>query len=158
LPKVPWTRFLIGLLTTQAILAIALSAYVYSTFCGALPNGSLEKQARYSLLCHSGPGPIMLATVIIESLYQVVLGIDSVRSKNMVQVLGLCLDDMAMLIFIVLAFYAIEEVAAPDNANITDPTAFGNIRGAAAGIIVTVILGTLGLCAVAWKLFGEFQW
>ena len=105
--------------------------------------------------------PTYLTIFIFGFLYQLVLVYDSLRLKNTIQVIGLCLYNLGMLIYAAIQYDQIKTA-------IADLILRGYVDASAA-VWVTVqpylmaapciiAFFTLLMSFIAWKLYDEFAW
>lgn len=112
--------------------------------------------------------PTYLVLFIFGFLYQIFLCYDSLRLKNTIQVIGLCVFNVAMLIYAAVQVdqikNAIYNLADPDGVFVTqvyiaDPNGLWHrIYPFIVAVACIIALGTVVLSYTAWKLYDEFSW
>ena len=108
--------------------------------------------------------PTYLTLFIFGFLYQVVLVWDSLRLKNTIQVIGLCVYNVGMLVYASIQLDQIRRVInyLIGKAYILPPTPEDDIWAEIKPFLlaVPIIIGffTVVLSFIAWKLYDEFAW
>lgn len=108
--------------------------------------------------------PTYLTLFIFGFLYQVVLVWDSLRLKNTIQVIGLCIYNVGMLVYASIQLDQIRRVInyLIGQAYILPPTPEDDIWSEIKPFLlaVPIIIGffTVVLAFIAWKLYDEFAW
>lgn len=147
--------------TVQAIIVLAIEAYIFAKFqlslSPDLPAIPLSKSI-----------PTFLTLFIFGFLYQLILVWDSLRLKNTIQVIGLCIYNVGMLIYGSIQYDQIHKAISglqgtgeghgmqtyirPDTPIWADIQPFL--------IAVPCIIGvfTVAMSVIAWKLYDEFAW
>ena len=59
-------------------------------------------------MLHPTSGGIQAVILMVEVLYQLFLALDAGRRKNIVQIVGICLNNVSMLIMVALAYLNLE--------------------------------------------------
>lgn len=93
-------------------------------------------------------------TVIVEVCYQVILGLNAVRVRNIVHVIGICLNNIGILIFVILAGIGVEESAAAG----AEQHDLRELRTYAGLLMAVLFISTLALALAAWRLSAQFAW
>lgn len=104
LPRTKWTITFISVAFIQSILVIGLEAAIFGLVAQITVN-----EPYHALL--KGLLPALFVAVAFESIYQVVLGVSAARSKNTIQVFGICLNNICMVIFVALALDQVKRSA-----------------------------------------------
>jgi hypothetical protein len=105
--------------------------------------------------------PTYLTLFIFGFLYQLVLVYDSLRLKNTIQVIGLCMYDGGMLIYAAIQYDQIEKAI-----NYLGPKGFIDPNNQIWSVIKPYLLAVPCIIAFfsvvmsveAWKLYDEFAW
>jgi len=103
--------------------------------------------------------PTFLTLYIFSFIYQLILVWDALRLKNTIQVMGLCMYNVALLIYGAVQMQQIKDA-------VTQLHAMGDIdlkiwhesRPFLIAIPCVLALGTSLLSVVTWKLYDEFAW
>ncbi|KAK0128163.1 hypothetical protein ONS95_000144 [Cadophora gregata] len=153
-PNTTWTWAFLITTIVQAVIVLAIESYLFAKFQTSLQDGLSGEPLAKTI-------PTYLTLFIFGFLYQLVLVYDSLRLKNTIQVIGLCIYNVGMLIYASIQYDQI-------NKAIESLSALGLIK---AGIpiwpdirpyLVTVpgIIGffTVVMSFIAWKLYDEFAW
>lgn len=105
--------------------------------------------------------PTYLTLFIFAFVYQLVLVYDSLRLKNTIQVIGLCIYNLGLLIYAAVQYDQIKEamVALSRTGYIMpDSTVWGTVSPLLIAVPCVIALGTVVLSGIAWKLYEEFAW
>lgn len=105
--------------------------------------------------------PTYLSLFIFGFLYQLLLAYDSLRLKNTIQVIGLCLYNLGMLIYAAIQYDQIDvAIRTLLNAAYIEPydPIWKDVKPFLLAVPVIISFFTLVLSFVAWKLYDEFAW
>lgn len=142
IPHTTLTRVLTAIVFVQVVIYISLEAYIWC-------QGDFVGLAAFDVML----GPLI--TLVFESLYQIYLSLDAVRRRNTVQVIGICWNNLSMCILMVLTLVAgLDAMSYQRN----DFTTYFTIRSASYVLVALLAMSTIALCAVAWRLYSEFEW
>ena len=110
--------------------------------------------------------PTYLTLFIFGFLYQLLLVWDSLRLKNTIQVIGLCIYNIGMLVYASIQFDQIRR--AIDGLKRTnfegksyimpDDDIWEQIRPYLMTVPIIIGVFTVGMGFIAWKLYDEFAW
>jgi hypothetical protein len=159
LPNTPWTVAFMVTTTVQAAIVLALEAYVFAKFQESLVHGP-----GFPTIPLVKTIPTYLTLFIFGFLYQLVLVYDSLRLKNTIQVIGLCIYNMGMLIYASIQYdqinKAIDGLAAQPGGSYIKPnmTVWTDIQPFLVASPCIIAAFTVGLSVIAWKLYDEFAW
>ena len=96
---------------------------------------------------------------IFGFLYQLLLSYDALRLKNTIQVIGLCLFNLALLLYAAVQMDQIQEaVKKLRDRNDIDIDVWPHTKPFLIAIPCIIAVGTVLLSLVAWKLYDEFAW
>ena len=107
--------------------------------------------------------PTYLTIFIFGFLYQCALVYDSLRLKNTIQVIGLCLYNVGMLVYATVQFGQIKNAIyylhffSPSYILLGDPV-WNDVQPYLIAVPCVIALGTVVMSYVAWKLYAEFSW
>ncbi|KAH8682191.1 hypothetical protein BX600DRAFT_36634 [Xylariales sp. PMI_506] len=156
-----WSRAFFLAIAAQAVLNIAFEAYVFAKF-----NGSLEDmtQAPYNTDPDVQPQlktiPTFLSLFIFGFIYELILSWDALRMKNTIQVIGICIANLALMIYTALQVDQIQQaigILETKNA-IQDLTIWSQVDGYLIAIPGIIGFFSLILGFITWKLYQEFAW
>ena len=156
-PNTTWTWAFMIAATLQAAVVLGLESYIFARFQMALTPG-LPPVAKTKVI------PTYLTLFIFGFVYELVLVYDSLRLKNTIQVIGLCLYNLGLLVYSSVQVDQINE-AVWTLYRQTSPSYL--IEGQLLWpvikpylIAIPVIIGffTAVLGFIAWKLYDEFAW
>lgn len=105
--------------------------------------------------------PTYLALFIFGAVYELLLVWDSLRAKNTIQVIGLCLYNFAMLVYGAVQVKQIEKsILFLQNDGFLEQNirVWENMRPFLIAVPVVSGVGTVVLAFAAWKLYDEFAW
>ena len=100
--------------------------------------------------------PTFLTLFIFGCIYQLVLVVDALRLKNTIQVIGICLLNIAELIYAAIQKDqlrdAFDSIQAPTEDFLRETNPF------LIAVPCVLAVGTVLMSFVAWKLYNEFAW
>lgn len=105
--------------------------------------------------------PTYLTLFIFGFLYQLVLVYDSLRLKNTIQVIGLCMYNAGMLIYAAIQYDQINKAVRQLNlVQYLEPgsTVWQDIRPFLIVVPCIIAFFTVVMAFIAWKLYDEFAW
>jgi hypothetical protein len=117
-----------------------------------------EVQSQYKTI------PTFLTLFIFGFLYELVVVWDALRMKNTIQAIGVCIANLALMIYTALQ---VDQIRIALNilgeANALKPTesapeVWDVIRPYLVAIPAVIGLGSIGLGFVSWKLYQVFAW
>lgn len=153
-PNTTWTWAFIITAAVQAAIVLAIESYLFANF-----QESLEPHQRAIPL--SKTIPTYLTLFIFGFLYQLVLVYDSLRLKNTIQVIGLCIYNGGMLIYASIQYdqinKAVEQLAEKGYIK-PGATVWEDIRPFLLVVPCVIAAFTAGMSFIAWKLYDEFAW
>lgn len=131
--------------------------YVFAEFqLSLVPNRAVETNSNTRAI------PTYLTIFIFGFLYQLVLVYDSLRLKNTIQVIGLCMYNVGMLIYAAIQYDQIRNAIGTlirfNYINQGPNNVWANIRPFLVAVPCVIALFTMFLSFVAWKLYDEFAW
>ena len=101
--------------------------------------------------------PTFLTLYIFGFIYELLLVYDALRLKNTIQVIGLCLFNLALLIYAAVQMDQIQEAVTNLGGGIR-PNAWPDSKPFLIAIPCVIAVGTAFMAFVAWKLYDEFAW
>jgi hypothetical protein len=105
--------------------------------------------------------PTYLTLFIFGFIYQLVLVYDSLRLRNTIQVIGLCLYNLGMLIYAAVQVdqikTAIIKLHSSNYIYLSDQL-WKDIQPLLVAAPCLLALGTVIMSFIAWKLYEEFAW
>lgn len=126
-------------------------SYVFAKFQIGLRNAAQESAARTI--------PTFLTLYIFGFVYELLLVYDALRLKNTIQVIGLCLFNLALLIYAAVQMDQIKDaVTGLLSRNEIEPSAWPDSRPFLIAIPCIIAVGTAQMAVIAWKLYDEFAW
>ncbi|KAH7319499.1 hypothetical protein BKA65DRAFT_103310 [Rhexocercosporidium sp. MPI-PUGE-AT-0058] len=153
-PNSTWTwAFLISTIV-QAVIVLAIESYLFAKFQTSIVEGLSSQPLAKTI-------PTYLTLFIFGFLYQLVLVYDSLRLKNTIQVIGLCIYNVGMLIYASIQYdqinKAIEALASKGWIKPGIPI-WPDIRPYLVAVPCIIGFFTVVMSVIAWKLYDEFAW
>lgn len=159
-----WPAAFMGVTLIQALICVAFEAYVFARFQintnSKIPFDNQQKvvKAQYKTI------PTFLTLIIFGVLYELVIVWDALRLKNTIQIIGVCIANLALLIYAALQIDQIKRafVTLQDNSGlapgVTADILWGKIQAFLFAMPAVIAVGTLCMGFIAWKLYREFAW
>lgn len=103
-----------------------------------------------------------LTLFIFASIYELILVWDTLRTKNTIQVIGVCVANIALLVYTILQLEPIEaaihllEEAHP--SALKSGSAWLDVMPFLVAIPCIIALGTITMVLMTWKLYQQFAW
>ncbi|KHN98903.1 uncharacterized protein MAM_03365 [Metarhizium album ARSEF 1941] len=158
--KSKWCAAFMGVTTLQAIICLAFESYVFAKFQTSLgPNVKVDKvQSQYKTI------PTFLTLFIFGFLYELVIVWDALRMKNTIQVIGVCIANLALLVYTALQVDQIDMAIrvlgqnAALEVGVTSTELFAQVHAFLIAIPSVIGLATVCMSFICWKLYQEFAW
>lgn len=133
-------------------------SYVFAKFQTSLHLPPRSEQSD-DVIPYSRAIPTSLTLYIFGFLYQLVLVYDALRLKNTIQVIGLCIFNIALLVYASVQMTQIRDaVNKLDSKGFIDRTVWDVTRPYLTAVPCIIALGFVLMSVVAWKLYDEFAW
>jgi hypothetical protein len=136
------------------------NSYVFAQFQSALkPNVTTpEVQSQAKTI------PTFLTLFIFGFLYELVVVWDALRAKNTIQAIGVCIANLAMLVYTSIqvdqirdALKVLVKYGALKEGE-TVQSIWEEVRAYLAAIPAIIALATVAMAFISWKLYQEFAW
>ncbi|CAM1504477.1 Fc.00g020680.m01.CDS01 [Cosmosporella sp. VM-42] len=158
--KSKWPAAFMAISVVQAVLCICFEAYVFAKFQISLGkyNHDDKVQSQYKTI------PTFLTLFIFGFLYLLILVWDALRMKNTIQVIGVCIADLALMVYTAIQVDQIQEaitILDQHGALKTDlvpKELWGDIKPYLVAIPAIIAFCTVAMSFVSWKLYQEFAW
>lgn len=152
-----WPRMFFGVSVLQAILCLAFEAYVFAVFQSNLKPAARNKanESQFKII------PTFLALFIFAFLYELILVWDALRAKNTIQIIGICISNLAILVYCVLQTDQISEavtILVMNGEALENRELWGVIRPFLIAIPIVIAIATVAMAYCAWKLYQVFAW
>lgn len=141
--------------TVTAVLVMGLEGFIFARYETEVLR--INAKTGYS----SKAIPTYFALVLFAEAFGVLMAWDSLRLKNTIQVIGLCIYHLALMVYTVIQIDQIKEALGPDL--VKDIAVWGTSSGASIEpwlILIPVVIGlsVLLLSYFAYRLYEEFGW
>ena len=151
--KWTWAFFLVCLF--QCMAALALEGFVFGQFQASLQLGRRKNDPPGDALTI----PTYLALFIFGFIYELVLVWDALRMKNTIQVIGICLCNLALFIYAAVEMTQVDRaVYRLESEGFIELGTWAQLRPYLIAGPCVIALGTACLAFTAWKLYDEFAW
>lgn len=158
--KTKWSAAFMSVAAAQAAICLAFESYVFAKFQISLgPHiEAAEAQSQYKTI------PTFLTLIIFGFLYELVIVWDALRMKNTIQVIGVCIANLALLVYTALQVDQISRaLGILDQKNaledgITNTILWSEIQAFLIAIPAIIALGTVMMIFISWKLYQDFAW
>ncbi|KAG6038080.1 hypothetical protein E4U41_004589 [Claviceps citrina] len=158
--KTKWSAAFMGVTALQAIVCLAFEAYVFARFQTSLGVHMDDPgvQSQYKTI------PTFLTLFIFGFLYELVIVWDALRMKNTIQVIGVCIANLALLVYTAIqvdqisgAIYTLFKFNALEHGA-THMSVWTKFRAFLLAIPGIIALSTFLMVFISWKLYQEFAW
>ncbi|PNP46268.1 hypothetical protein TGAM01_v200141 [Trichoderma gamsii] len=158
--KSRWPAAFLAVTGIQALINLAFEAYVFGKF--QLSLGAYvplpQVQSQYKTI------PTFLTLFIFGFLYELILVLDALRMKNTIQIIGVCVANLALLIYSALQLEQIQmalgilEVNGALEQGITSAMLWDDIKAYLIATPVIIAVTTIIMVYITWKLYQQFAW
>jgi hypothetical protein len=135
-------------------------SYVFAKFQSSL--GPQSQIAQTEADAQKKTIPTFLTLFIFGFLYELVLVWDALRMKNTIQIIGVCIANLALLVYTTIQVdqirEAIDVLAKYGGLNGSKEQAWQDVQGYLIAIPCILGLTTLAMIFLSWKLYQEFAW
>ncbi|KAG5988073.1 hypothetical protein E4U54_004782 [Claviceps lovelessii] len=158
--KTKWSAAFMGVTALQAGICLGFEAYVFARFQTSLGShvDYSRVQSQYKTI------PTFLTLFIFGYLYELVVVWDALRMKNTIQVIGVCIANLALLVYTVIQVDQISGaiyILFTSNAlrpGISHASLWSTVRIFLMAMPVILAVATLLMIFISWKLYQEFAW
>ncbi|KAL7943100.1 hypothetical protein V8C42DRAFT_359269 [Trichoderma barbatum] len=158
--KSRWPAAFLVITSIQALINLAFEAYVFGKFQLSLGDYITDPQvqSQYKTI------PTFLTLFIFGFLYELIIVLDALRMKNTIQIIGVCIANLALLVYAALQIEQIQvalgtlEAHGSLEQDITSAMLWGDIKAYLVASPVIIAVATIGMVYVAWKLYQQFAW
>jgi hypothetical protein len=156
-----WPRYFLLVAFLQAVICIVFEAYTFAKFQGSLKDNIKDRfkdddevQSQLKTI------PTFLALFIFGFLYVLLLCWDALRMKNTIQVIGLCIANLALLVYTGIQIEQIKEAVdiLKNKGAMTVDNLWTDVKPLLVAIPCVLALTSILLGIIAWKLYQEFAW
>lgn len=158
-----WAKLFFAVVGLQALICVAFESYVFGRFQFSLKYQS-EAAIGDRLKSQYRTIPTFLALFIFGFLYILLLTWDALRLKNTIQIIGLCVANLAIFIYAILQIdqignsidtLLINGALKPDDA---DQNVWSLAKPFLIAVPAVVGVVTVAMGAIAYQLYREFAW
>ncbi|RDA90267.1 hypothetical protein CP533_4614 [Ophiocordyceps camponoti-saundersi (nom. inval.)] len=157
--KSKWPAAFMAVASLQAVVCLAFESFVFACFQSSLGRwvNKPNVQSQYKTI------PTFLTLIIFGFLYELVVVWDALRMKNTIQVIGVCIANLALLVYTAIQVDQIQMAIKALGAEalklgITPEQLWANVRPFLVAIPAIIALATAAMVFIAWKLYQEFAW
>ncbi|KAJ8124848.1 hypothetical protein O1611_g8792 [Lasiodiplodia mahajangana] len=154
-----WPRWFFLAIILQAIICMVFEAYTFGLFQHGLKDTDdyVDDESVQSQLKTI---PTFLGLFILGFIYEVILVWDALIAKNTIQIIGVCIANLALLVYGALQIDQIHEAIniLKDKNVFRDLDVWPETQAELIAIPAIIGLITLVLSFMAWKLYQEFAW
>ncbi|CCG83673.1 protein of unknown function [Taphrina deformans PYCC 5710] len=139
----------------MAVLVMGLEGYIFARYEDETHKYDMQDSTSSRAI------PTYFSLVIFAEIFGLLVAWDSLRLKNTIQVIGLCLYHLALMVYAIIQIDQIKEALGPDLIN--DHDVWGNGSSLSIEpwlIIIPVVIGCsiVLLCYYSYRLYEEFGW
>lgn len=117
------------------------------------------KIANVQGLAYNRTIPTYLALLILGFIYEIVLVFDALAAKNTIQVIGICMMNLAMMVYTAIQIDQIHEAFVYLNSQrLIRVDYWSDVHPYLIALPAITGLGTVALSFMAYKLYEEFAW
>lgn len=149
----------LGLTLGQLVLCVALECYIFAIF-----NKEIKDSARdpTNLPTETKAITIFLTIFIFGFLYELLLVWDALRGRNTLQICGVCIYNLALMIYAAIQpdqiDKALQLLAASNLLDMPRDELFGKLKPFFVAIPIIIAAFSVAMAWVSWKLYREFAW
>ncbi|KAK0731827.1 hypothetical protein B0H67DRAFT_597636 [Lasiosphaeris hirsuta] len=158
-----WAKAFFITVALQALICVAFESYVFGRFQMSL-SGTYQGGEDSRLESQYRTIPTFLALFIFGFLYVLLLSWDALRQKNTIQVIGLCIANLALFVYTILQIDQINNsIKKLLNAgalldDLKDVDVWEVSRPFLIAIPAIIGVVTIALAFIAYQLYREFAW
>ncbi|KAH6609212.1 hypothetical protein Trco_002558 [Trichoderma cornu-damae] len=155
-----WPTCFMVVVGIQALLNLSFEAYVFGKFQLSLGDyiSDPQVQSQYKTI------PTFLTLFIFGFLYELIIVLDALRMKNTIQIIGVCIANLALLVYAALQIEQIQvalgilEVNGALEDDISSTMLWNHIKAYLIASPVIIAVSTINMVYIAWKLYQQFAW
>ncbi|KAI0474758.1 hypothetical protein F4859DRAFT_521811 [Xylaria cf. heliscus] len=155
-----WPRWFFLAIILQAIVCMVFEAYTFGLFQAGLNNTNNVSFSGVDVQSQLKTIPTFLGLFILGFIYEVILVWDALIAKNTIQIIGVCIANLALLVYGALQIDQIHtaiEILQGKNV-FWNQNVWAETQAELIAIPAIIGLITLILSFMAWKLYQEFAW
>ncbi|KAI0400171.1 hypothetical protein F4802DRAFT_506182 [Xylaria palmicola] len=155
-----WPRFFFLAIILQAVVCMVFEAYTFALFQRGLRDTEDAVFQNSNVQSQLKTIPTFLGLFILGFLYEVILVWDALIAKNTIQIIGVCIANLALLVYGALQIDQIHRAIniLMDNNVFQDVNVWDETQAELIAIPAIIGLITVILSFMAWKLYQEFAW
>ncbi|KAK3382485.1 hypothetical protein B0T24DRAFT_16096 [Lasiosphaeria ovina] len=156
-----WAKLFFFVVALQALIGVTFEAYVFGRSQVSLAKPDIDDptlNSQYKTI------PTFLALFIFGFLYMLLLSWDALRLKNTIQIIGICVANLALLIYTILQIDQINNSVETLQRNgvLKTDDADNNLWAKTKPFLIAIpaIIGvaSIALAYFAYQLYREFAW
>ncbi|KAK8072452.1 hypothetical protein PG996_005800 [Apiospora saccharicola] len=156
-----WPRYFLLVAFLQAVLCIVFEAYTFAKFQSSLKDMSQAQfKSDEKVQSQLKTIPTFLALFIFGFLYVLLLCWDALRMKNTIQVIGLCIANVALLVYTGIQIDQIKEAVdiLKEQGAMEEEDFWNSVKPLLVAVPGILAVASVCLGFIAWKLYQEFAW
>ncbi|KAJ8120380.1 hypothetical protein ONZ43_g2898 [Nemania bipapillata] len=155
-----WPRWFFLAIILQAIICMVFEAYTFAFFQRGLKNTHDKQFSNENVQSQLKTIPTFLGLFILGFIYEVILVWDALIAKNTIQIIGVCIANLALLVYGGLQIDQIHSAinTLKDADVFWDKNVWPETQAELIAIPAIIGLITVVLSFMAWKLYQEFAW
>jgi hypothetical protein len=157
-----WAKFFFLSVLLQALICVAFESYVFGKFQTSL--GTYKAEGDTLLESQYRTIPTFLTLFIFGFLYVLLLSWDALRQKNTIQIIGLCIANLALFVYTILQIDQINSslqrllLADAFTNNSPDTDVWVASRPFLVATPAIIGVATCAMAYFAYQLYREFAW
>ncbi|KAK4462065.1 hypothetical protein QBC42DRAFT_176900 [Cladorrhinum samala] len=158
-----WAKAFFFVVVLQAVICVAFELYVFARFQFSL-DVQEDQLTDKTLRSQYKTIPTFLALFIFGFLYVLVLAWDALRRKNTIQIIGLCLANLALFVYTILQIDQIDRSlerlldAGAIKEDSSDQSVWEKTKPFLIAVPAIVGVITVAMSGIAYQLYREFAW
>ncbi|KFA47137.1 hypothetical protein S40293_09523 [Stachybotrys chartarum IBT 40293] len=158
--KSKWPAAFMATTAIQAVICLVCESYIFARVQSSLEGDITSDRVRSEYLTI----PTFLTLFIFGFLYELVIVGDALRLKNTIQVIGVCVANLALVVYTGIQVDSIQSavrVLQREGVLITHDSAaatWEDVRPFLVTIPAVISLGTIIMTFICWKLYQVFAW
>jgi len=157
IPKTGWSWAFLTIAILESLLVLGFEGYVFALFQNNVKDIAADMNP---VPTQTRTIPTYLTLFIFGHVFFVGLVYDALRLKNTIQIIGLCIFNLALLVYGAIQIDQIKEANEwlLNQGLLEDTTVWSKIQPFLIAIPCILALCTVLMSIICWKLYDEFAW